>query len=174
VAVPTGLDHARHLALDGRGGHPTVRRLFLALLGVLVVVALAGLIGQRPTTSRASTAAATLTVESPATLRGGLLFTARYTVQAHRRIVHPTLVLAHGWFDDEAGTAYAPSPIASSSRDGQVRFVFPTLAAGHSATYWIAFQVVPTNVGRHDEDVALEDGSGTQLAFVHRTLTVLP
>jgi hypothetical protein len=174
VAVPQGLDDARHLALHGRGRHPTVRRVFIVLLLAIALVALAGYIGQRPTTSRASSRAATLTVYSPDILRGGLLFAPRFTVQAHRKIDHPTLVLDSGWFDAMSGTAFAPTPIAESSQDGKVRLVYPSIAAGHSAVYWLAFQVVPTNVGRHAEDVALEDGTGTVLASVHRTLTVLP
>lgn len=65
VAAPTGLSYDRHVSLVGRGAHPVARRVLLAVLGVIVVLALLDTFGQHPSTSRASGAFATLEVQSP-------------------------------------------------------------------------------------------------------------
>jgi hypothetical protein len=66
-----------------------------------------------------------------------------------------------------------PDPVSQSSVGGTVRLTFPRLAAGRTSTFWIYFQVNPTNVGRRSEDVLLEGGRGQRLA-IHRTIAVLP
>jgi hypothetical protein len=172
VVVPEGLDEARHLRLDGRGAHPAVRRLALTALGVFAIAALANVFGQRPETSHASAAFASLEVQSPAHLRGGLIFQTRITVHARSRIAHPQLTLEHGWFESMSVNSIVPDPVSQSSDDGDLRMTLAPIAAGHSATVWIYFQVNPTNVARRGEDVTLEDG-GRQLA-VHRSVTVFP
>ena len=47
------------------------------------------------------------------------------------------------------------------------------LPAGTAFHAWIAWQVNPANVGRHNQDVALYNG-GTQLMIAHRTQMVFP
>jgi hypothetical protein len=171
--VPEGLDHARHVALDGRGAHPLVRRGFLLVATAWAVVALVGVFGQHPDTSRASAAFASLEVQSPSRLRGGLIFQTRITIRARTRIAHPTLVLQHGWFESMSVNSIVPDPVSQSSVDGTLRMTYPPLAAGHASTVWIYFQVNPTNVGHRSEDVALE-GSRDERVAVRRTVTVLP
>lgn len=173
MVVPDGLDEQRHVGLDGRGAHPFVRRGALLLLAVLVVAALVDLFGQHPTTSRASAPFATLAVQSPHALRGGLIFQARLTVHARTTIRHPTLVLEHGWFESMSVNSILPGPSEQSDVDGNVRLEFPAVRAGHSSTVWIYFQVNPTNVGRRSEDVVLEGDHGERLA-VHRSVVVYP
>jgi hypothetical protein len=150
-----------------------VRRTFLVLLGAIAVAALANVFGQHPSTSRASASFASLEVQSPTRLRGGLIFQTRIQVHAHTRIAHPTLVLQHGWFESMSVNSVVPDPQSQSAVDGTVRLVFPSLAAGRSSTVWIYFQVNPTNVGRRSEDVALEGGRGQRVA-VQRSITVFP
>jgi hypothetical protein len=173
VAVPDGLDEARHVGLGGRGAHPLVRRGLLLLLALLVVAALLDLFGQHPTTSKAAAPFATLEVQSPHTLRGGLIFQTRLTVHARTTIRHPTLVLQHGWFESMSVNSIVPDPVQQSTVDGNVRLVYPTLLAGHSATTWIYFQVNPTNIARRSENVVLEGGRGQRIV-VHRSVVVLP
>ncbi len=172
-SVPEGLDHERHVALGGRGAHPSVRRGILALFGVVAVLALLNVFGQHPDTSRASAAFATLEVQSPSRLRGGLIFQTRIRVHARTRIAHPTLVLQHGWFESMSVNSIVPNPASQSSVDGTTRLAFPALAAGHTSTVWIYFQVNPTNLGHRSEDVVLEGAPGQRLA-VRRSVTVFP
>jgi hypothetical protein len=171
--VPEGLDPERHLALQGRGAHPAIRRTFVLLLGVWSIVALLNVFGQHPQTSHASARFASLEVQSPSRLRGGLIFQTRITVHARAHIAHPTLVLQHGWFESMSVNSIVPNPVSQSTVDGTVRMTFPPLAAGHSSTTWIYFQVNPTNLGHRSEDVVLEGAAGQRVA-VRRSVTVLP
>jgi hypothetical protein len=98
VAVPSGLSYDRHVSLAGRGAHPLARRAMLAVLGVVAVLAVLDVFGQHPSTSRAAAGFATLEVQSPSVLRGGLIFQTRVTVHARTAIAHPTIVLQRGWF----------------------------------------------------------------------------
>jgi hypothetical protein len=173
ASTPDGLDRERHVQLEGRGAHPLVRRTILVVLGVWAVLALANVFGQHPATSEASARFASLEVQSPTRLRGGLIFQTRITVRAHTRIAHPTLVLQHGWFESMSVNSIVPNPVTQASVDGTVRMVYPPLPAGHESTVWIYFQVNPTNVGRRSEDVVLE-GAGGERVSVQRSVTVLP
>jgi hypothetical protein len=173
VATPRGLDPARHVELDGRRGQPLIRRGFLVVLGVVVLLALANTFGQHPSTSRASTGFATLEVQSPSRLRGGLIFQTRITVHARTAIAHPALVLQKGWFESMSVNSMVPDPTTQTALDGNVRLAFPRIAAGGTSTFWIYFQVNPTNVGRRSENVTLLGGPGQRLE-VRRSLTVFP
>jgi hypothetical protein len=173
VDVPAGLSRDRHISLAGRGAHSSVRRGLLAILGVVVILALLDTFGQHPSTSRASAGFATLEVQSPRTLRGGLIFQTRITVHAHATIAHPTLVLERGWFESMSVNSMVPNPVGQVAVDGAVRLTFPRLAAGRTSTFWVYFQVNPTNLGRRSEDVLLE-GTPRQRLAIHRTVTVLP
>jgi hypothetical protein len=150
-----------------------VRRTVLLLLGVWALLALANVFGQHPQTSHASASFASLEVQSPSRLRGGLIFQTRITVHARTRIAHPTLVMQHGWFESMSINSILPNPVSQTSDDGTVRLGLPAIPAGHSWTTWIYFQVNPTNVGRRSEDVVLEGGAGNRVA-VHRSVTVFP
>ena len=173
MAVPAGLAYDRHVSLAGRGAHPSLRRGLLVILAVIVALALLDTFGQRPSTSRASAGFATLEVQSPRTLRGGLIFQTRITVHARTAIAHPTLVLQRGWFESMSVNSMVPNPVSQTAVDGDVRLTFPRLAAGRTSTFWVYFQVNPTNLGQRSEDVVLEGARGQRLA-IHRTVTVLP
>jgi hypothetical protein len=171
--MPDQLSLERHRDLQGRNTHPWVRRGILGALGILVIAALAGVFGQRPTTSRAGAPAATLEVQAPARLRGGLIFQARFAVAARRRLEAPTLALSRGWFESMSVNSMVPTPTAQETSGDRVELTFDPIEAGTTMTFWIYFQVNPTNVGRRDENVELADGSET-LARVDRTITVFP
>ena len=164
---------ARFRDRSGRTRDPWGRRAILVLLAGLVAAALLDTFGQHPTTSRVEGAAASLEVQSPTDIRGGLIFQARFTVSAHRRIARPALVLQRGWFESMSVNSAMPQPSGETSRDGTVRLPLTPLAAGRSQTLWIYFQVNPTNVGRRSQNVALVDGTRT-LATIHRNVDVWP
>src|SRR4051812_10752327 len=93
---PDGIVLNRHRDLEGRSNHPWIRRGLLALVGAVLLLALANVFGQRPSTSRAAAPAAVLSVYSPSRVRGGLLYTARFHVTARDELQNATLVLDPG------------------------------------------------------------------------------
>jgi hypothetical protein len=170
---PKSLDRASDLELQGRGRHTLYRRLGLAVLTLIVLAALLGAFGQQSTTTVAAAREASLSVDAPAHLRGGLLFQARFEVDAKRRLAHPKLVLSSGWLDSMTLNTVAPTPLSENSGADGLSMAFEELPAGHRLIVWTDWQVNPTNVGRRSEDATLFDGS-TPIVSAHRTVTVFP
>ena len=170
---PQGLDRARDSDLEGREYHPWVRRALLTLLFAIAVAALLNLFGQASTTRSASGPAATMSLRGPEHLRGGLLFQVRFTIEAHRAIKTPKLVLTPGWWDGFQFNTAEPSPSQESTRDGNVVFSFNSLDAGRRLVFWTQWQANPTNIERRRQHAIFYDG-GTPLAQVDRTVTVFP
>src|SRR4051812_15723040 len=65
------------------------RRVVMTLLVAIALVALSGAFGQRATSSTDMGSAATLRLEAPATVRGGIFFQARIDVDAVRTVGEP-------------------------------------------------------------------------------------
>jgi hypothetical protein len=171
--VRTSLDRSLDRDLQGRGHHTLLRRLALALLALVVVAALLDVFGQESTTTTAAGRGASLRVESPPRLRGGLIFQARFEVHAKQRLAHPRLVLSPGWLEGMTMNTVIPTPLSENSDSNGVSMVFEALPAGHTLIVWTNWQVNPTNVGERSEDTTLYDGS-TQITSAERTLTVFP
>jgi len=167
------LEPYRDISGSGRAYDPWVRRFVLVVLGLLVLAALLNRFGQQPATSNAAAPSARLEVQSPENLRAGLIFQARFTIAARERLDKPTLILQRGWFESMSVNSIVPDAAQADARDGRVRLTYPPLAAGSSRVVWIYFQVNPTNLGKHAQDVVLSDGS-RQLATVHRSVRVWP
>ena len=144
--------------------------LLIAAIGVL---GLTNLFGQHPSTATASSPAATLKLYAPTHLRGGLLYMARFRVTAHTDLKQATLVLDPGWAESNTINTIEPSPVGEASRNGKLSFQLGHIGAGESFVLFMEFQMNPTNVGRHRQDVALYDGS-TLLLVLHRSITVFP
>jgi hypothetical protein len=172
-ASEASLDMRRARQLEGRRYHPWLRRLGLVLMLAVLGLALGNVFGQRSLTSSAQGAAASLSISSPSRLRGGLLFTSRFTVVARRELTKPTLVLGPGWFEQMTFNAIAPNPNQQTSHNGAVSFSFERLQPGQRLVVWISWQVNPTNLADRPEDVVLADGTNP-IVRIHRTLTVFP
>jgi hypothetical protein len=170
---PDGIVLKRHRDLDGRENHPLVRRALLAVVGVALLLGLLNLFGQRPSTSRAATPAAVLSVYSPSRVRGGLLYTARFHVTARTELKQATLVLDSGWFEGMQVNSIVPPPVQEGSRNGRVVYDLGHIAKGDSSIMWIQFQVNPTNVGHRSQNVELDDGPSV-ISTIHRNITVYP
>jgi hypothetical protein len=168
-----GIKVGRDRDLQGRDKEPWIRRAVLALLSLIVVAALLDVVGQGSSVHASGGSAATLFVDAPAHLRGGLMFTSRITVEAHQSLDDVRLLLESGWFQGVTFNGIAPQPQSESSHDGWTEFDFGRFEAGQSFSVWMSWQVNPTNVGRHAGDVALYDG-GRRLALVPRTVTIAP
>src|SRR5439155_27253541 len=78
MAPDHSLDLERQRDLLGRSREPWARRGVVAALCLIPVLALGNVFGQQADVQRAETAAASLAVESPVTVRGGLIFQSRF------------------------------------------------------------------------------------------------
>jgi hypothetical protein len=150
-----------------------IRRLLLLVPLALVVAGLANVFGQRPTTSSAASSGAALSVYAPLRARSGLIYAARFRIDARRELKDATLVLDPGWADGYTVNGLSPQPLTQASRNGKLEFGFGHIAAGRHLTFWLSLQVNPTNVGHHDQSVSLYDGD-VRLAVIHRSITIFP
>jgi len=174
MAAPDSLTLKYHRDMDGRGWHPWLRRGLLALVVAVPVLALFNLFGQRPSTvSATAPGRATLRLYAPTHLRGGLLYMARFTITAHSALGKLNLVLAHGWAESTQINTIEPGPIGEGSDNGRIVFSLGHLAAGKTYILFMQFQVNPTNVGSHNQDVTLKDGD-TTITTLHRSVFVYP
>jgi Mn2+/Fe2+ NRAMP family transporter len=172
-ATPDGITLSRSLELKGRSRGPWLRRLLLCCVAALPVLALLNVFGQHPSTTTASSPAATLSVTAPTRLRGGLIFQVKVKVQAHREIGQLQIALDTGWWESMSVNSIEPNPSSETSHNGQVVLAYGNLPAGQTLISWIYFQVNPTNVGERREDVAIQDGS-KPLVRIHRSATIFP
>jgi hypothetical protein len=166
------LERHRDLAGVGRGG-VWARWAILGAVALFSVLGLANVFGQRPDTKTARAAAATLELYAPAHLRGGLLFSARFHIDAHEELKKATLVLDPGWAEGMAINTIEPSPLGQASKDGKLSLDLGHIPAGSSYVLWMQLQVNPTNVGRRSQDVELDDGD-TRIAHIDHTVTIFP
>jgi hypothetical protein len=173
VTAPPGIVLARHLHLDERRWPLYFRRAVITLVALIVLAALVGVFGQRTAVGHARGAQGTLTVASPERVRGGLMFTTRFTIDARRRLAHPKLVLDSGWLAGMQINSIVPQPTDETSVGGRAVFTFAPLAAGGRQSYYVGFQVDPTTLGRLHQNVRLLDGTAT-IATLRRSLLVLP
>ena len=170
---PDGIVLARHRDLKGRDWHPWVRRALVFLVALVLLLALLGFVGQSTSTSRAETAVATLTVDSPDAVRGGLLYQTRFTIVAHQDLQHATLVLSSGWTDGLTVNTIEPSPVNEASRNGSLALDLGHLAAGAKYVLYMDYQVNPTTVGARTLRLELDDGE-QPVASITRSLRIWP
>jgi hypothetical protein len=170
--TPAFLTLSRNRDRTGRR-EVVIRRVLLTLLCLVLVAGLLNVFGQRPATTQAGTAAASLKVYSPKRVRGGIYFEARFTIDAHDDIKNATLVLNPGWLEGMTINTIEPSPVAEASRDGKLVLTVGHVRAGTSYILFMQIQVNPTNLGHRSQDVALYDGD-TLLTSIERTVTVFP
>jgi hypothetical protein len=171
--APFGLDRRRHLALSGRAHHVWQRRVGLVVVAVLPILASVDVFGQGPTYSTAQTPVASMRIDSPSHVRGGLIFTSEFTITPRAPIHDMRLLLADGWFQGMTFNGITPQPSSESAQGKWEVYDFGSVPAGTAYPIWVSWQTNPTNVGRHTQDVALDNG-GTQLMVVHRTISVFP
>jgi hypothetical protein len=171
--APDQLTLSHHRDLQGREHRPYVRWALLTLVGILLLLGLLNVFGQKPHTDTASAAGVELEVYSPQHLRSGLFFMSRFTIRAQRDVEAATLVLDPGWLEGITLNTLAPSPVGEASRDGKVALDLGHVPAGAEHVFFLHFQVNPTEVGRRAQDVALFDGE-TPLLAIDRTVTIFP
>jgi hypothetical protein len=173
--VPDTLVLRRHRDLDGMlRGAIWFRRVMIGLLTVFAALGLLNVFGQRPSTVRAETGAATLSVYAPHAVRGGVFMEARFHITAKHELKKAILKLDPGWGEGMSMNTIEPSPLGEASDNGRFSFELGHIPAGQSHILFMQFQVNPTNVAWHrPQNVELDDGN-TVVARIHRTITVFP
>jgi hypothetical protein len=171
--TPDGIVLRRHRDLDGRLRAPWIRRGLIVLLAVVPILGLLNVFGQRTSTSRAVAVPASLTISAPAHLRGGLLFQARFTIEAKQPLRQATLVLNRSWLDNLTINTIEPSPVSEASQNGRLSLQLGHIPAGMRYVLYMEFQVNPTAVGRRTLHTELADG-GQTITTITRDLTIFP
>lgn len=170
---PDGIVLKRARDLEGREWHRWVRWSLMALLTLFVLAGLFNAFGQRPASTTVANAQASLKVYAPARVRGGLLWEARFTIRARREIKDAQLVLSQGWLEGNSVNTIEPSPLGEASRNGSLSLDLGHVPKGQRYELYVQLQPNPTNVGRRNADVQLQDG-GKLILSVHRKLTIFP
>ena len=147
--------------------------MLLSLIGLVVLLGVLNVFGQRPQTETGSADGVELEVYSPERVRSGLFFMSRFTIRAEREIEEATLVLDPGWLEGMTLNSLEPAPIGEANRDGKLALDLGRVRAGTKHVFYLHFQVNPTNVGHRSQDVALYDGE-TELLTIDRTVTIFP
>jgi hypothetical protein len=171
--VPDGLTLKRNRDLVGLENRPWTRRVLLGVLCIPLLLGLSNVFGQRPSTNKASTAAATLSIYAPSSVRGGLYYEARFHITAHRELKDARLVLNSNWIEGITINTIEPSPLGAASRNGDLSYDLGHIASGDSFVLYVQEQVNPTNVGRRTQTTELWDGD-THLLTIERPLRVWP
>jgi hypothetical protein len=170
---PVGIDRPRHQDLAGRNRHPWWRRVALAVAAAVPVLGLLNVFGQHAAPVRYGSPAASMLIDSPVHVRGGVVFTTEIVITPHQQLRDARLYLGNGWFEAMTLNEIAPQPSTESAQGRWQVWDFGQLPAATAFHLWISWQTNPTNIGRHPQTVALYDG-GTHLMTVDRTFTVFP
>jgi hypothetical protein len=150
-----------------------IRRLLLLVPVIIVALGLADAFGQRPSVATTAAPAARLTITAPTHARSGLIYAARFRIDALKDLRRATLLLDSGWANGYTVNGQAPQPLTQGSTDGRLTFGFGHIQAGKHVTFWLSLQINPTTVGKQPQTVRLYDGS-TQLLVLHRSIFVFP
>lgn len=170
---PLGLDPKRHQDLSGRAHHVWWRRAIVVAVAVVPVLGLLNVFGQHSARVTYSGAAASLAIDSPSRVRGGLIFTSEIVITPHRQLNDARLYLDNGWFQGMTFNGAAPQAQTESAADDQQVWDYGTLPAATPFHVWISWQANATNVGHHREAIKLYDGP-IALVTAHRDLIVFP
>ena len=172
--VPQGIVLKRDRDLEGRRHDVWVRRVLMSLVAAVPIISLFNVFGQRPDTNTLAVPVASLKINAPDRLRGGLLFNARFHITARQDIKDAYLVLGPGWAEGMQINTIEPSPVSEASNNGRLSFELGHIGAGNSYILFMAFQVNPTNLAwNREQTVWLNDGK-TRLITFSRDLTVFP
>jgi hypothetical protein len=170
---PDGIALGRHRDLRGRRHQVWARRSVLTLIAVVPLLGLWNVFGQTASSSSATASTASLSLNAPTRLRGGLLYEAHFVIQARGDIAHAALVLHPDWLKGMTLNTLEPSPAEETSENGALRLDFGEIPAGGRFEVFLQYQVNPTSVGKRKQWVDLVDGD-TVLASIHRTLFIFP
>ena len=174
VEKPDGIVLRRHRDLDGRHHERWIRRALFALVLLVPALAVFNVFGSRPAGATRTAPEARLQLYAPDRVRGGLLFEARFHIDALRELEDARLVLDPGWAEGFSINTIEPSPVGEASANGRLALDLGHVPQGQTHLLFMQFQVNPTNVGwKRDATVDLYDGDRRLLVIDH-TFTVYP
>jgi hypothetical protein len=168
--LPDGIgdEHSRPIA----GWRVHASPLSLVVFGVVLVLALTGLLG-RESDRRAEGSGVRLAVHSSEIIRNGEFFEMRINVEADGPIGELVIGVDEGLWEDMTVNTTIPAPSDEESADGEFRFTFASLEAGTPFLFKIDLQVNPDIVGGNDGSITVYDGDD-ELAATDVSITVLP
>lgn len=173
ASAPQGLTLETHRDRQNWWQSVWLRRVLLLVPLALALAGLLNLFGQRPTSTVATGGGAKLSVLAPTHGRSGLIYAARFRIDALKNLKKATLLLDGGWADGYTVNGSAPQPVSQGETDGKLNFDFGHIPAGQHVTFWLSLQINPTTIGTHRQDVWLYDGNDL-LATVHHSIRIFP
>jgi hypothetical protein len=171
--IPDTVVLRRDLELRGREWHIWIRRGLVGLFAAISIAALANVFGQATEKVRASGPVADLTLDAPTTVRGGLLWQARFEIDAKTEVKDARLVLGRAWATGHTINTIEPSPIGEASAGGDLSFDLGHIRAGRHYTLFMDFQTNPTFFGVQHRTTDLYDGD-THLLSIDQSVTTFP
>lgn len=175
AATPDYLDLERHRDWSGRPYERWVPSVVFGLLCLIPLLALLGVFGQSPSVERVANpnGVATMELSAPTSVRGGLLWEARFDIRAKREIKDAVLVLDSGWLESMTLNTSEPGPASETSRNGGIALDLGAIPAGKLWRQYLQFQANPVNAGSQSQGVTLYDGN-VPLLHLNRNVKVWP
>jgi hypothetical protein len=171
--APEGIALQRHRDLQGRRYQVWVRRGIIALIAVVPLLGLVNVFGQRAVSTEVSAVQASLVLDAPDRLRGGLLYEAHVIIRARTDLPKAALVLHPDWLNGMTLNTLEPGPVSETSQNGALRLDLGEIKAGRRFDLVLQYQVNPTAVGKRKQWIDLVDGQ-TTVASIRRGLFIFP
>jgi hypothetical protein len=173
AALPEFLDRKTHVELYRRDIEPYFRWAILGIFAAMSIAGLLNLFGQRTSELSADAPAAKLTVSAPRAARGGLIYEVSFRIDAHSALAKPTLILDPGWFDGLTINTVEPDAVTWGQKNGRNSVQLPAIAARDHFVLRLQYQVNPTLVGHHTQNLELDDGN-VQILTMRRSQLFFP
>ena len=155
MARPDGIDERHIQPAEGWQRHASP--LSLVVFGVVIVLALTGMLGHEREWNAESGGAA-LTVHMPELIRNGEFFEMRITLESDEPIGELVVGIDQAIWEDMTVNTLIPAPTEESSEGGEFRFTFAELPASTPFLLKIDLQVNPDILGGNEGSVTVYDG----------------
>lgn len=170
--IPEPLDNSVPDAKQS--GHGRANPTPLIILAILMIVGLSGLLGgARSSRQQVENENVILTVNTPETLRNGMIFETLVEVQAKRPVKQLTVGVSNALWRDMTINTMIPAASEEEYRDGSHHFVFSDLQPGDVFRFKVDGQINPPLFGEIKGTITVGN-SNTKLATVDLRTRVLP
>jgi len=170
TSFPDGIAEDNVRPIEGWRRHASP--LSLVAFGVVVALALSGVLGRERTWSAEQNGAA-LEVHAPEIIRNGEFLEMRVRVTADQPIDELVIGIDESLWVDVTVNTMIPAAAEESSEDGEVRLTFAELPAGTAFLFKVDMQINPDIVGGNDGTMTVYDGD-VELVATDLSITVLP
>ena len=145
----------------------------LVVFGLVVVLALTGVLGHERLWEASAAGGTRLTVHMPEVIRNGEFVEMRLTVEPAVAIEELVIDIDQALWEDMTVNTMIPAPTEESSRDGRFSFTFGEIDAGASFLLKVDAQINPDIVGGNAGVIIVRDGT-VALVEMHVEMAVLP